>query len=300
MLPSLPASAPSAAIPSITTILSAERKRLPALLLAVLLLVSLAACTRDEAVSGSYRCVSAQAEGLEFPAEDFGPGALLRLERDGRGSISRNGQEGSLSWSRSGSALTLDIDGTLFQGSIEGDCVLLSLPSGVTLRFERGEPETEPTPVLRGGDRAWYGWWSIENSGGAMPETWYDCCARLVQTEKGLCLTIWDEDTDFASPLAQVTLRLEETDGRQRAYADYGWFMQETLGEGDWVLDLEQEDLLLSGRYVSGSENFAYRFCLRPWGASWRLGEGERVPYHTFDWYQPLIESHAEMPDKIG
>ena len=264
------------------------------------MLLCLAACTRDEATAGRYRCISAEAEGLELAAADFGPGAVLILERDGRGSIARNGMEGSLNWIRSGNALTLDLGGVLLEGSIEDDQILLSLPSGATLRFERGEHSADPTPALRGGERAWYGWWSVENTTGKMPDTWYDCCASLTQSEEGLTLTIWDEDTQRQAPLAQVQLRLEEADGRQTARSEYGWFLQESLGENDWSLDLEREELLLSGHYSAEGESFDYCFTLRPWGAKWELAEGERIPYHTFDWYQPLIENRETMPDKIG
>ena len=46
-----------------------------------------------------------------------------------------------------------------------------------------------------------------------------------------------------------------------------------------------------------------YSIYLRPWGESWedvRADDEELLPYYYDDWYLPLIETGASMPEVIG
>ena len=247
----------------------ADRKafrRALALALALVLLLCLPACARDETIAGRWRCVSAQARGLELDALVLGDeSAVLTLEPDGRGSLSRYGREGALSWSRTGDVLEMEIGGRTYSARLEGELLLLEADDGVSLGFLREEsiPETTDPPAIEA--RSWYGWWSVSESEGQMPETWYDCCG--------------------------------ETGRRVRSVR--GWFLLQELGEGAWTIDLDESPLVLSGRHESVKERFDYQICLRPWGDDWSEAE-EHLPFRWRDWYLPRIEAGAPMPDSIG
>ena len=270
-----------------------------ALALALLLLLCLPACTRDETIAGRWRCVSAQARGLELDAGSLGDeSAVLTLEPDGRGSISRCGREGALSWSRTGDVLEMEIGGRTYSARLEGELLLLEADEGVSLSFLREESIPEATEPPAAEERSWYGWWSVSGSEGQMPETWYDCCAALEQDGEELLLILWDEDSSRDAPLAQIWLEPEDEAGR-RVRSIRGWFLLQELGEGAWTIDLDESPLVLSGRHESVKERFDYQICLRPWGDDWSEAE-EHLPFRWRDWYLPRIEAGAPMPDSIG
>ena len=274
-------------------------RRSLALILALLLLLCLPACSRDEQLAGRWRCVGAEVRGLSLESEDLGDDpALLFLEPDGRGSISSSGREGALSWTRSGDAIDMEIGGRTYTASLRGDEIVLSLDDGVTLRFRREDaPDPEPTPTVQ--ERAWYGWWRVESSRGKMPESWYDCCAALEQDRDGPVLLIWDEDSSRREPLSRIWLEPDTDRDLRNARSLRGWFLLQELGEGDWTVDLDAPQLVFSGHYERGSESFDYSIYLRPWGDRWE-DSTEHLPFHWRDWYLPQIEAGAPMPDTIG
>ena len=60
---------------------------------------------------------------------------------------------------------------------------------------------------------------------------------------------------------------------------------------------------LENGRYQGAEGSYDYRFYLRPWGRSWddvEAAEPEMLPYFYDDWYLPLADSGAPMPDEIA
>ena len=227
-----------------------------------------------------------------------GEPAVLTLNPDGRGTLSRAGEEGELSWTRTGDILNLSVGGTVYTAAVEGECLLLEDGEGLVLRFEREEtvPERpEPSPLS---EQSWYGWWQIEASEGRLPETWYDCCAALEQDADGPVLLIWDEQSSREEPLARVWLELEERADGRSARSLRGWFLLQELGEGTWSFDPDAPQLVLTGQHDSGGERFAYRICLRPWGDRWETG-AERLPLHLRDWYLPRIDAGEPLPDHM-
>ena len=265
----------------------------------MLLALCLSACVRDEEISGTYRCTGAEAEGLSLSAAELGgEAAVLVLEADGRGSLSRGGETGSVTWMRSGEGLTLNIGGEVCPAALWEDGLLLEREEGLTLIFTRQErlpaPTPSPSPLP---EQYWYGWWSVEDPSGQMPETWYDCFACLESDEEGPMLVLWDEQSSHASPIARVWLGLD-TENARLARSERGWFLLHPLGEGDWTLDLDACPLLLSGTHDAGGERFDYRICLRPWGDRWE-GAEEHLPFRWYDWYLPRIEAGAPMPDSM-
>lgn len=269
--------------------------RLVALLTALALLLCLSACGSADPVCGRYRCVGAEAEGLDVPEALLnGEPTVLSLTADGRGTLSRGGTEGSLSWTRSGDALSLNVGGTVYDAELEDDAILLALEPGLILRFAR-EEQAAPAETPGHGPWDWYGWWGVEASTGLMPETWRDCCACLEQRDFGPVLTLWDEDGAYDEPLAIVQMCW---DGAE-AVSESGWFLLESVGPGDWRVDPAGEELTLGGAYRSEDESFDFRIRLRPWGARWE-GDGSRLPFRYTDWYLPLLEAGEPMPGRIG
>ena len=265
-----------------------------ALLLALSLLLCLSACGSADPVCGRYLCVGAEAEGIQMSAALLGEETtVLSLTADGRGTLTRGGAQGSLSWSREGDLLRLDVGGKLYDAALRDGMLLLQLEPGLSLRFAREDatPETMAEPE----SLDWYGWWSVEGSTGTLPDSWRDCCASLTTGDFGLELRFWDEQSSREESLALVRLRWE--DGL--IVSQSGWFLSSEIGEGEWRLDPAAEETVLSGAAQAGDESFSYEIQLRPWGARWEEAGG-RMPFRYEDWYLPLIEDNAAMPERIG
>ncbi len=280
-----------------TTISSAdplrERRggRLTALLLALALLLCLSACGAKDPICGSYTCVAAETGGLRIPASLPGEEPLtLFLASDGRGTLSRGDDSGSLRWTWEGDTLRLDLGETAYDAALDGEEILLEAEEGLILRFSRETAESEESS-----DRLeWYGWWEVKNSRGPMPDSWRDCCACLESGDYGPELRLWDEDSSYDEPLALVQMRPGESFLRSES----GFFLLEELGEDQWRLNPAAQTLELRGSYRHEDESFDYRILLRPWGADWP--KDERLPFRYTDWYLPLREAGESMPQRIG
>ena len=133
-----------------TTTLSAKplrgrRGRLPALLLALALLLCLSACGQSDPACGRWTCVSAQAGELAVPAALLSTEPVtLRLSAAGIGTLSLDGREGSLRWTREEGQLLLLLEESRIPCDLEEDLLLLELQPGLTLRFARGGRAAEP------------------------------------------------------------------------------------------------------------------------------------------------------------
>ncbi len=280
-----------------TTISSADpprvrRGRLAALLLALALLLSLPACGQSDPACGRWVCVSAETESLSVPAALFNAADVtLFLSSDGRGTLSRNGQEGGLRWERREDSLLLDLGEQSLEALEQDGELLLNTEPGLSLRFAREDRAAEPAPAE---SLCWYGWWEVSNSQGRMPDSWRDCCAVVESGPYGPELLLWDEDSSRDEPLAAVQLRWEGS----ALCSVSGAFLRQELGDGAWRLDPGAEPLELSGSYEGEGERFDYRILLRPWGALWP--EDARRPFRYTDWYLPRIDSGEPMPHRIG
>ena len=265
-----------------TTTLSAKplrgrRGRLPVLLLALALLLCLSACGQSDPACGRWTCVSAQTGELSVPAALLSTEPVtLRLSAAGIGTLSLDGREGSLRWTREEGQLLLLLEESRIPCDLEEDLLLLELQPGLTLRFAREGRAAEPVLEER---LCWYGWWEVSDSAGRMPDSWRDCCAELRPGDFGPELRLWDEDGS-------------------RFLSDSGFVLLEQVGEGTWVLDPAAAPLEFAGSYRQGEESFSYHILLRPWGQEWK-GEG-RLPFRYNDWYLPLIASGEPMPERIG
>lgn len=277
-------------------------RRAAALLLAALLLSSLSACGEPDPNAGVYLCTEVTVgEDVVSPAELYSGEVRLELRSRGGGCLSLGENEGDVCWSLEGEKLSVDINGVSCPGSlVDGTIRLDLLGEGVVLTLVREElaallPTPTPQPELFSrcvGE--YYGWWEIENSGGSMPNTWYDCCASVALTEDGLALTLWDEQTSRVQPMGVLSLGGEEETLRLTG----GWFWYDDATEDNCAVAFEDGRVELDGHHDAEGERFDYRVHLRPWGAYWE--DTDERPYSYRFWYLPLVEAGESMPDEIS
>ncbi len=276
-------------------------RRAAALLLAALLMLLLPACGEEDPNAGRYLCTRVTVgEDQVRPEELYNGPVSLELRTGGGGRLILGENTGDIRWMLEGEALTVDVNGTHSRGSLTDGVITLDLMNeGVVLTLPREElaaalPTPTPQPELLAscvGD--YYGWWEIENSAGAMPDTWYDCCAFAVVTKEGLLLTLWDEGTSRDEPMGVIPFG---SDGEKLISAG-GWFWYDRPEEGESLAERTDDGLELSGRHEGEGESFDFRIHLRPWGAEW--DDPDARPYSYRFWYLPLIEAGEPMPDTI-
>ena len=156
----------------------------------------------------------------------------------------------------------------------------------------------------------WYGWWTMYGCYGSyegMDGMAWDVCGTIdIGEDYTGTVTLWDEDYTKAEPMASADVSLSEagTGEYGTVTSEGGYFTDVALEHADWIVDpglSEAEDLLwITGFYENGEDEFTYEIYLRPWGASWDDLSEDVQPLYYFDWYLPLIEAGAAMPDAIG
>ncbi len=269
-----------------------RRGRVPALLLALALLLCLSACGQSDPACGRWICTAAETDGLSVPAALLSTAPVkLRLSALGLGSFTLDGKEGSFRWQREEGQLFLLLGERRIPCAQTDDTLLLEPEPGLVLRFARGDRAAEPAPESR---LCWYGWWEAYDSRGRMPDSWRDCCAELAPGDFGPELRLWDEAGSRSEPLAVLQM---SWDGA-RFVSETGFFLLETSDSGAWILDPAAEPLEWQGSYRQNGESFSYRILLRPWGREW--SGDQRLPFRYNDWYLPLIASGETMPERIG
>jgi len=163
-------------------------------------------------------------------------------------------------------------------------------------------------------NRDWYGWWYISDGYGDWSEAagnWWDCCASIhVESDGYSWIEFWDEDYSRYELLSYTEGQIYSYDDGDPGYLlmENGYFMESSVEY--WDVDPSysgyDEMLAIDGYYEdpNNSENyFYYTIYLRPWGCIWsdvEADDPESLPYYYYDWYLPLIESGAFMPDYIG
>ena len=277
--------------------------RAAALLLAALLLLSLAACGEPDPNAGTYVCTEITAQETVFgPEELFNGDVSLTLYSGGRGRIRLDGEAGDIRWTLQGAELLVDINDVPSFGTLENGVITLNLSGqDVILRLVREDllseqpAPTEPPESFRQWIGDWYGWWEITDSRGTMPDTWYDCFASAVVGEDGLLLSLWDEQSSRLEPMGVAEFCASEDGG---VLTSGGWFWFDRLAEGQWELSPDTDGIEISGHHEAEGESFDYHIVLRRWGARW--DDTEERPYSYRFWYLPLIESGEDMPDSLS
>ena len=165
----------------------------------------------------------------------------------------------------------------------------------------------------------WYGWWIVESATGDYADntgSWWDACARIELDADGSgTLTMWDDSCEAGQIIAdaQVQASADLTTSGRLVSTDGSFFDCALEGADAWYIDAAPSEsmpyadmICISGVYTdpeNGENTFVYSIYLRPWGETWedvRADNEELMPYYYDDWYLPLIESGASMPDAIG
>ena len=164
-------------------------------------------------------------------------------------------------------------------------------------------PPESPAPTQAPDASDWYGWWRMDHCSGDwehMYGYYWDCCAEITDEDGALHVLLWDEDLPKDTSLAAA--QLTERDGILHCIT--GTFLDRELGPDDWLITQTRDEcgplLHVEGNYEAvGKGGFWYEIFLRPWGSLWPGNEDEK-PYSYENWYLPLIEAGADMPDQIG
>lgn len=263
----------------------------------------------DELPDGVYYLTEVSANGTTVSGDDLVATGLsdtyIEFRADGTGEIGIMGETEEFTWEGTvmtdsiGDVLTYTYDGT--EVSFEAE--------GTVMTFSKSAPAaTNDLEAYWDGD--WYGWWMMENCTGYYADLegyWWDLCAEIDIDESGEgVMVLWDEDFSRDDPLGTVYIRIDTESGAGKhgsLVSVSGSFEIGDIGEGDWnasPADAGYDDcLMFTGTVQDGEDSYEYTIVLRPWGTLWDDVEEDFLPYYYDDWYLPLIEENAEMPDYI-
>lgn len=156
----------------------------------------------------------------------------------------------------------------------------------------------------------WYGWWHVTTASGSFEELedlWWNTCAVIdIGADYTGTIEIWDEDAprdELTIGYVQISLSPAGTSERGTVMSEGGWFIEQDLEHADWIIDpgiaQYSDTLWTTGTVETDDGNFNYEVVLRPWGTLWDDVEAGDIPTYYDDWYLPLVESGASMPDSM-
>ncbi|MGN1306533.1 MAG: hypothetical protein ACI4V3_02580 [Faecousia sp.] len=263
----------------------------------------------DELPDGRYYLVEVTAGGTTVSGDDLTASGLsdayIEFRADGTGELSAMGETEEFTWE--GTAMTDDI-GEVMTYTYDGTYVYLE-EGGIEMTFSKDAPAMK-SELESYWDGGWYGWWLMDNCTGYYADLegyWWDLCAEIDIDESGVgTIVLWDEDFSRDDLLGTVSIRIDtesSTDVHGSLVSIGGSFEIGDIGEGDWnasPADAGYDDcLMFTGTVQDGEDSYEYIIVLRPWGTLWDDVEEDYLPYYYDDWYLPLIEEGAEMPDYI-
>lgn len=279
-------------------------------------------CTRDgEEVEtdGEYIVLRKRGEGVLFLEESQD----ITWELDDT-DLTVTAEDAEYTGTLEGDTLTLEVDDCVYTFEKEEDD-----PDTDTDTDTDGStkaPSSTTRPKLQ--DRSWwagdwYGWWTVLEGEGEMylmEGAGWDVCARIEVTDDTAKLHIWDERTGVEQNVWFVDAAiLDGSDDRGILEATGGTFRDAQLAPGDLGCDpaaepyVDYEGLIcITGVYTDPEDpasTCTYCIFLRPWGAEWEdlravdvpgMPYPDMLPLHYSDWYLPLIQKNAKMPDEFG
>ena len=146
-------------------------KKIIAILLAIAMLLSLAACGGGEPDpnAGKYQGISAKALGMTMEMSEVYPGETwVELKSGGKGTVMLDGDEFPMKWTLDGEAITITIDGVDSVGSLADGVITVNLMEmGVEMTFLKEGAEM-PAPEVTYQDA---GYWEIVRMESVDPES---------------------------------------------------------------------------------------------------------------------------------
>ena len=146
-------------------------KKIVALMLTIVLLLSLSACTGGEPDpnEGKYQAVSAKAMGVTMDVAEVYPGETwVELKSGGKGTVMLDGDDFPMKWTLDGEAITITIDGVDSVGSLADGVLTVDLMEmGVEMTFLKEGAEM-PAPEVTYQDA---GYWEIVRMESEDPES---------------------------------------------------------------------------------------------------------------------------------
>ena len=149
-------------------------KKIIALLLALAMLLSLAACggsAEEDPNAGKYIGISAAVGGFSMPMSDIYPGETwIELKSGGKGDIMLDGASYGLKWTLEGETFTLPMEGVDSVGTLKNGAIVIDLMDmGCVMTFQKEgtEPAENEAPAASYNDA---GYWDLIRIDGATEE----------------------------------------------------------------------------------------------------------------------------------
>ena len=149
-------------------------KKIIALLLALAMLLSLAACggsAEEDPNAGKYIGISAAVGGFSMPMSDIYPGETwIELKSGGKGDIMLDGDSYGLKWTLEGETFTLTLEGVDSVGTLKNGAIVIDLMDmGCVMTFQKEgtEPAENEAPAASYNDA---GYWDLIRIDGATEE----------------------------------------------------------------------------------------------------------------------------------
>ena len=149
-------------------------KKIIALLFALAMLLSLAACggsAEEDPNAGKYIGISAAVGGFSMPMSDIYPGETwIELKSGGKGDIMLDGDSYGLKWALEGETFTLTLEGVDSVGTLKNGAIVIDLMDmGCVMTFQKEgtEPAENEAPAASYNDA---GYWDLIRIDGATEE----------------------------------------------------------------------------------------------------------------------------------
>lgn len=213
-------------------------KKIIALLLALAMLLSLAACggsAEEDPNAGKYIGISAAVGGFSLPMSDIYPGETwIELKSGGKGDIMLDGDSYGLKWTLEGEAITITLEGVDSIGTLKDGVITVDLMDmGCVMEFllEGAEP---PVPTVTYQDAGYYEFIRIENED---PESAISEEDMAIAKSAGLTMYLELRSDGTGTMYIEEEMPVTWQDGKI-TYVEDGLSVSYTMENGEMTLDM--------------------------------------------------------------
>ena len=223
-------------------------KKIIAFLLALMMLLSLAACGGgSEEVDpnvGKYIGVSAAVSGFSMPMSDIYPGETwIELKSGGKGDIMLDGDSYALKWTLEGEDITISLEGVDSVGTLKNGAIVVDLMNmGCVMTFQKEgtEPAEDEAPAASYNDAGYYD--LIRIDGATEEESVSEEDMALVRS-MGMYMYLELLPDGTGSFFMEEEMAVTWVDGTEN-FTDDNMSIHYTLENGDLVLDMLESVLV--------------------------------------------------------